>query len=85
MMSKLFHIVSSFSLPLRRVGVGFLLVVLTACGVNQLPIDDAYYWPDKSAPSTTTTQITQTTPTTPTTPIEYTSVTDTVVTIRIKK
>jgi hypothetical protein len=91
MMSKLFHIVSSFSLPLGRVGVGFLLVVLTACGVNQLPIDDAYYWPDKSAPSTTTiqttptTQITPITPTTPTTPIEYTSVTDTVVTIRIKK
>ena len=88
MMSKLFHIVSSFSLPLRRVGVGFLLVVLTACGVNQLPIDDAYYWPDKSAPSTTTIQTTPTTqitPTTPTTPIEYTSVTDTVVTIRIKK
>ena len=82
MMSKLFHIVSSFSLPLGRVGVGFLLVVLTACGVNQLPIDDAYYWPDKSAPSTTTIQ---TTPTTPTPPIEYTSVTDTVVTIRIKK
>ena len=82
MMSKLFHIVSSFSLPLGRVGVGFLLVVLTACGVNQLPIDDAYYWPDKSAPSTTTIQ---TTPITPTTPIEYTSVTDTVVTIRIKK
>ena len=82
MMSKLFHIVSSFSLPLGRVGVGFLLVVLTACGVNQLPIDDAYYWPDKSAPSTTTIQ---TTPATPTTPIEYTSVTDTVVTIRIKK
>lgn len=82
MMSKLFHIVSSFSLPFGRVGVGFLLVVLTACGVNQLPIDDAYYWPDKSAPSTTTIQ---TTPTTPTTPIEYTSVTDTVVTIRIKK
>lgn len=79
MMSKLFHIVSSFSLPLGRVGVGFLLVALTACGVNQLPIDDAYYWPDKSAPSTTTIQ------TTPTTPIEYTSVTDTVVTIRIKK
>ena len=85
MMSKLFHIVSSFSLPLGRVGVGFLLVVLTACGVNQLPIDDAYYWPDKSAPSTTTTQTTQTTQITPTTPIEYTSVTDTVVTIRIKK
>lgn len=88
MMSKLFHIVSSFSLPLGRVGVGFLLVVLTACGVNQLPIDDAYYWPDKSAPSTTTIQTTPTTqitPTTPTTPIEYTSVTDTVVTIRIKK
>lgn len=85
MMSKLFHIVSSFSLPLGRVGVGFLSVVLTACGVNQLPIDDAYYWPDKSAPSTTTIQTTQITPTTPTTPIEYTSVTDTVVTIRIKK
>jgi len=85
MMSKLFHIVSSFSLPLRRVGVGFLLVVLTACGVNQLPIDDAYYWPDKSAPSTTTTQTTQGTQITPTSPIEYTSVTDTVVTIRIKK
>ena len=88
MMSKLFHIVSSFSLPSGRVGIGFLLVALTACGVNQLPIDDAYYWPDKSAPSTTTiqtTQSTQITPTTPTTPIEYTSVTDTVVTIRIKK
>ena len=63
-------------------------MMLLSCTSVQVPIDDAYYWPDKSAPSTTTIQTTPTTqitPTTPTTPIEYTSVTDTVVTIRIKK
>ncbi len=74
--------------------VFLVAVTLTACGVNQLPIDDAYYWPDKSAQSTQSTQTTPTTqttpstsstPTTPSTPIEYTSVTDTVVTIKIKR
>ncbi len=68
--------------------VFLVAVALTACGVNQLPIDDAYYWPDKnaevSAPAVqTVSQPAQAAPAEPA--VEYTHVSDTVVTIRIKK
>lgn len=88
-MSKFVQILRSVSFPLGRVGVGLLLLALTACHTtSQAPLDDAYYWPDKSA-STTTSNPTSL----PTgegqggvsSSIEYTNVQDTTVTIKIKR
>ena len=48
-MSKFVQILCSISFPLGRVGVGLLLFALAACHTtSQAPLDDAYYWPDKS-------------------------------------
>ena len=91
MMSKLFHIVSSFSLPLGRVGVGFLAamaVCLVSCKTTQLPpLDDAYYWPEKNTPIIQNTQSNQqsTIKNQKSPIIEYLNVQDTTVTVRIKR
>ena len=88
-MSKFVQILSSVSFPLGRVGLGLLLFALAACHTtSQAPLDDAYYWPDKSvhtehsessAPSASSAT------SVPSTPIEYTNVQDTTVTIKIKR
>ena len=58
-------------------------VCMASCHTSsQVPMDDAYYWPDRSA---TPTQTTPSTPTTPASAIEYTNIQDTTVTIRIKR
>ena len=88
-MSKFVQILRSVSFPLGRVWVGLLLLALTACHTtSQAPLDDAYYWPDKSvhtehsessAPSASSASSPSSTP------IEYTNVQDTTVTIKIKR
>ena len=88
-MSKFVQILSSVSFPLGRVGVGILLFALTACHTtSQAPLDDAYYWPDKSVHtehSESSTPSASSAPSTPSTPIEYTNIQDTTVTIKIKR
>ena len=88
-MSKFVQILSSVSFPLGRVGVGLLLFALTACHTtSQAPLDDAYYWPDKSVHtehSESSTPSASSAPSTPSTPIEYTNIQDTTVTIKIKR
>lgn len=88
-MSKFVQILSSVSFPLGRVGVGLLLFALTACHTtSQAPLDDAYYWPDKSVHtehSESSTPSASSAPSTPSIPIEYTNVQDTTVTIKIKR
>ena len=88
-MSKFVHILSSVSFPLGRVGVGLLLFALAACHTtSQAPLDDAYYWPDKSVHtehSESSTPSASSAPSTPSIPIEYTNVQDTTVTIKIKR
>ena len=46
---------------------------LTACVTSQAPLDDAYYWPDKKAP------------TKPEQTMEIVSQSDTTITVRIKR
>ena len=63
---------------------------LAACSTVQVgPLDDAYYYPDKNEAAVEqkqTAQTAQTVRTTPSAPsVEYVSVKDTTVTIRIKK
>ena len=62
---------------------------LAACStIGKAPIDDAYYWPEKSNVSTQPSQHSQPRPSSSTpavSPIEYTNVQDTAVTIRIHK
>ena len=92
-MSKFVQILRSVSFPLGRVGVGLLLLALTACHTtSQAPLDDAYYWPDKSVQTTTTTsnnakQAEGSNSQTPSNNavVEYTNVQDTTVTIKIKR
>ena len=88
-MSKFVQILSSVSFPLGRVGVGLLLFALAACHTtSQAPLDDAYYWPDKSVHtehSESSTPSASSAPSTPSTPIEYTNIQDTTVTIKIKR
>ena len=90
-MSKFVQILRSVSFPLGRVGVGLLLLALTACHTtSQAPLDDAYYWPDKSASTTTKTSNPTSLPTGEgqggaSSSIEYTNVQDTTVTIKIKR
>lgn len=62
-------------------------VVFTACStLRSLPVDDAYYWPEKQVWDTQTTSTTETTSTTPTTPrLEYLNVQDTTITVKIKR
>ena len=90
-MSKFVQILRYVSFPLGRVGVGLLLFALTACHTtSQAPLDDAYYWPDKSASTTTKTSNPTSLPTGEgqsgaSSSIEYTNVQDTTVTIKIKR
>ena len=88
-MSKFVQILRYVSFPLGRVGVGLLLFALTACHTtSQAPLDDAYYWPDKSVHtehSESSTPSASSAPSTPSIPIEYTNVQDTTVTIKIKR
>jgi hypothetical protein len=70
--------------------IGLMSIGLVACStVGKAPVDDAYYWPDKTHPSQVsqpvqTNQVSQQ-PAPKASPIEYTNVQDTTVTIRIKK
>lgn len=88
-MSKFVQILRYVSFPLGRVGVGLLLLALAACHTtSQAPLDDAYYWPDKSVHtehSESSTPSASSAPSTPSIPIEYTNVQDTTVTIKIKR
>ena len=92
-MSKFVQILRSVSFPLGRVGVGLLLFALAACHTtSQAPLDDAYYWPDKSVQTTTTpsNNAKQAEGSNSQTPsnnavVEYTNVQDTTVTIKIKR
>ena len=92
-MSKFVQILRSVSFPLGRVGVGLLRLALTACHTtSQAPLDDAYYWPDKSVQTTTTpsNNAKQAEGSNSQTPsnnavVEYTNVQDTTVTIKIKR
>ena len=90
-MNKRSDIGYSVPLLLGRVGVGFLLLLgLAGCKTTQAPpIDDAYYWPDQTTPSTPTTQIAPSTPTTQTAPstpaMEIVNQQDTTITVRIKR
>lgn len=94
-MSKFVQIFRSVSFPLGRVGVGLLLFALAACHTtSQAPLDDAYYWPDKSvhtehsessvssAPSPSSSSSSSRSSRSS---IEYTNVQDTTVTIKIKR
>jgi hypothetical protein len=82
-MSKFVQILRSVSFPLGRVGVGLLLLALAACHTtSQAPLDDAYYWPDKSVH---TEHSESSASSAPSIPIEYTNVQDTTVTIKIKR
>ena len=67
-------------------------LVMSACGTaNVAPLDDAYYWPDKSAHAThsdptesgTSSPSNASSASSPS--IEYTNVQDTTVTIKIKR
>jgi len=91
----MWHIVS---LPFGRVGVGLLCAIalcLASCKTAKLPpLDDVYYWPEKttnqpntpSAPSTPSAPGQSNTPGSPkNSKIEYLNVQDTTVTIRIKR
>ena len=88
-MSKFVQILRSVSFPLGRVGVGLLLFALTACHTtSQAPLDDAYYWPDKSvhtehSESSASSASCASSALSPS--IEYINVQDTTVTIRIKR
>ena len=88
-MSKFVQILRYVSFPLGRVGVGLLLFALAACHTtSQAPLDDAYYWPDKSVHtehSESSTPSASSATSVPSTPIEYTNVQDTTVTIKIKR
>ena len=88
-MSKFVQILRSVSFPLGRVGVGLLLLALAACHTtSQAPLDDAYYWPDKSVHtehSESSASSASSAPNPSSSSIEYTNVQDTTVTIKIKR
>ncbi len=80
-------LIAKRSYRLLAVGLTALAVFMASCHTaSQVPMDDAYYWPDNAAPiRTAATQTTPSTPTTPASTIEYTNIQDTTVTIRIKR
>ena len=82
-MSKFVQILRYVSFPLGRVGLGLLFFTLAACHTtSQAPLDDAYYWPDKSVH---TEHSESSAPSPSSSSIEYTNVQDTTVTIKIKR
>ena len=64
---------------LLAAGLTVLTVFVVSCASSQLPVDDAYYWSEKS-PITNNQS-----PKEPTPSVEFTNVQDTTVTIRIHK
>ena len=56
----------------RSIILGVFAIILSACA-SQAPLDDAYYWPDKKAP------------TKPEQTMEIVSQSDTTITVRIKR
>lgn len=85
------NIMNRHSFPLGMVGVGCLLFLFTACA-SQLPLDDAYYWPDKRAavvqtqPAATENAAVQAGSATPAEPsMEIISAQDTTITVKIKR
>lgn len=75
----------------KRLFIGCIVAVLSSCATSQAPLDDAYYYPDKSANTTVTADDSsnqsnpsvserQSTPV-----VEYLNVQDTTITVRIKK
>ena len=91
-MSKFVQILCSISFPLGRVGVGLLLFALAACHTtSQAPLDDAYYWPNKSVHTEHSESSASSASSAPSasspssSSIEYTNVQDTTVTIKIKR
>ena len=91
-MSKFVQILRSVSFPLGRVGVGLLVLALAACHTtSQAPLDDAYYWPDKSVHTEHSESSASSASSAPSasspssSSIEYTNVQDTTVTIKIKR
>lgn len=59
-------------------------LVLTACA-SQLPLDDAYYWPDKKAKVVQKVEPIKAEPAKPAPTMEIISQQDTTITVRIKK
>ena len=59
-------------------------LVLTACA-SQLPLDDAYYWPDKKAKVVQNVEPSKAEPAKPAPTMEIISQQDTTITVRIKK
>ena len=85
-MSKFVQILRSVSFPLGRVGVGLLIFALTSCHTtSQAPLDDAYYWPDKSVHTEHSESSASSASSALSPSIEYINVQDTTVTIRIKR
>ena len=83
----------------RLMAIAICAFGLTACGVSNLAIDDAYHWEDRTPQRTNTSSTTSSTSsdsstsssgsdisTSPTTPeLEYVSVQDTTITVKIKR
>ena len=82
-------VLEKFNIPLGRVGVGLLVLALVACHTtSQAPLDDAYYWPDKSVHTEHSESSAPSAPSASSpssSSIEYTNVQDTTVTIKIKR
>ena len=79
---------------MRRLYYIAFVVCLTACGsTSDIPLDDAYIWPDKtpakavSAPATPVeTETPAVTPATSSSPtLEFTNIQDTTITVKIKR
>ena len=68
----------------KKIIIGVFALGLVSCA-SQLPLDDAYYRPAKEAPVEISSPAQVNEPETPAPSIEYLSVQDTTVTIRIKK
>ena len=71
--------------------IGLLAFGLTGCAtIGTPPLDDVYYWPDKNASTTVAAQSAQPAPAVQVNPnpgpeLEFVSVKDTTVTVRIKR
>ena len=76
---------------MKKIYILFALCLMTGCA-SQLPLDDAYYWPDKKAavaqtqPAATDNTAVQTGSTTSAEPsMEIISAQDTTITVKIKR
>ncbi len=96
-MRKQYHIEFSLSLLMRRVGVVlFMAFVMLSCQTIQVPIDDAYYSPVLERPAAVfpppdseaqpvAADTVAAPKTTPKPTLEYTSIRDTTITVKIKR